>query len=112
MSHFEQTVPTERQDEESASSQTEPTEAIQDDNDDILWPNVDFEALSEINADVVGWLYIKGTGINYPIVQGLDNDFYLRHLFDGNYNRAGCIFLDAVNKSDFSEKIISSMDTI
>lgn len=101
---FEQTVPTERQDEESVSSQTEPTEAIQYDNDDILWPNVDFEALSEINADVVGWLYIEGTGINYPIVQGLDNDFYLRHLFDGNYNSAGCIFLDAVNKSDFSEK--------
>lgn len=61
------------------------------------WPQVDFAALSQINPDIVGWLYIEGTPINYPVVQGKNNDYYLNHQFDRSYNSAGCLFLDAVN---------------
>lgn len=61
------------------------------------WPQVDFAALSQINPDIVGWLYIEGTQINYPVVQGENNDYYLNHQFDRSYNSAGCLFLDAAN---------------
>lgn len=68
------------------------------------WPEVDFEALREINPDLVGWIYIEGTDINYPVVQGADNQYYLKHLFTGEWNSSGCIFLDARNSTDLSDR--------
>ncbi len=70
---------------------------------DIQWPEIDFEELSSVNEDFIGWLYCEDTIINYPVVQGEDNDYYLRHLFDGSYNKAGCLFLDSRNSSDLSD---------
>lgn len=68
------------------------------------WPQVDFEALRQINPDVIGWIYIENTNINYPIVQGVDNDHYLHYLFDGTKNRAGSIFLDFRCSADLSDR--------
>ena len=78
----------------------EPTEPAEPDPN---YPLVDFAALKEINPDVLGWIYIEGTTINYPIVQGADNDYYLSRLVDGTSNKAGSIFLDYRNTPDFSD---------
>ena len=71
--------------------------------DHIVLPTVDFEALEEINDNVIGWIILEGTPINYPVVQGEDNDFYLRHLFDGRWNPSGSIFLDYLNSPRFTD---------
>ncbi len=67
------------------------------------WPSVDFSALSNINSDVKAWIKIEGTKINYPVVQGSDNDFYLNHMVNKKQNAAGSIFWDYENKTDFSD---------
>ena len=71
--------------------------------DRTAWPVVDFAELEKINPDVVGWIYIPRTGINYPVVQGADNDYYLHRLFDGTYHNTGCIFMDADNAADLTD---------
>ena len=64
--------------------------------------NIDWEALRAINPDVVAWVRVEGTDINYPVVQGQDNDYYLHHSFDGSYSSSGCIFLDCDCRPDMS----------
>ena len=68
----------------------------------IQWPEVEFDALAQVNGDIVGWIYIPGTVINYPVVQGEDNEYYLKHLFDGKTNSSGCIYLDCGAEGDFT----------
>jgi len=51
--------------------------------------------LLEMNPDFIGWIYIDGTDIDYPIVQGADNDKYLNTTFTGERNPSGTIFMDA-----------------
>ena len=55
------------------------------------------ENLSSINSDYQFWINVEGTNIDYPVVQGSDNDFYLNHDFNKNYLPAGSIFLDYRN---------------
>ena len=64
---------------------------------------VDFDALLAINDDINGWIYCPDTLINYPIVQGGDNDYYLTHLIDDSWNANGAIFMDYRNAADFSD---------
>lgn len=64
---------------------------------------VDFDKLFEINPDIVGWIYCEDTVINYPIVQSDNNTYYLKHLFDGEHNKSGSLFMDCRCSSQFSD---------
>lgn len=64
----------------------------------------DISTLKEISGNAVAWICSEGTPIDYPVVQGADNTFYLTHLHDGTSNRVGAIFLDYRNAPDFSDQ--------
>lgn len=62
--------------------------------------NVDFKALKQKNSDTIAWLKVNGTDIEYPVVKTTNNDYYMTHSFDKNYNTAGWVFIDYKNKLD------------
>ena len=68
---------------------------------------VDFNELLAKNSDTVGWIQVKGTNINYPIVQTTNNDYYLTHAFDKTTNDAGWVFMDYRNDAvNFNQNTI------
>lgn len=76
----------------------------QDPSGDPECPTVQFDELLKTNGDVIAWIYGANTHINYPVVQGSDNDYYLRHLLDGTWNDNGSIFMDYANSAGFSDQ--------
>lgn len=60
---------------------------------------VDFNDLLTKNSDTVGWIEVKGTNINYPIVKTTDNSYYLSHAYDKSKNEAGWVFMDYRNNA-------------
>lgn len=80
------------------------TIAIRDVSDDSE-SRIDFDALRSVNEDVIGWLTLKDTVIDYPVVQGEDNDYYLHHLYTGEWNSLGTLFVDFRNKKLFTDQI-------
>lgn len=64
---------------------------------------IDFQKLKEVNSDTIGWLKVNGTNIEYVVVKGNDNDYYLNHNFEKEKNSAGWIFADYRNKFDYTD---------
>lgn len=84
------------------------SDAILIENEDAIKEEytIDFEKLKEINNQVIGWIKVKGTNIEYPIVQAKDNNYYLNRNLEKKYNSAGSIFADYKNKFDGTDKNI------
>lgn len=59
--------------------------------------------LSKDCPDLIGWLWVDNSNIDYPVVQGKDNQYYLHHGADGSEDEHGAIFLDKINSADFSD---------
>ena len=67
--------------------------------------SVDFDALRQINPDVVAWIrFDEPSIISYPVVKSADNKEYLTKTFTESDNKLGAIFMDMRNTSDFSDK--------
>ena len=65
-------------------------------------PRPDFQALSAMIPEIVGWVTVPDTAISYPVVQAKDNEKYLHTTFEGKKNSSGCIFMDKDSKADAS----------
>lgn len=67
---------------------------------------IDFDGLYTINKDIVAWIKVNGTNINYPVVKTTNNDFYLNHNFSKKSNSAGAIFMDYRNNLENDRNIV------
>lgn len=67
-------------------------------NEKLLILQGQLQILRNTNREIIGWIEMPGdTEINYPVVQGEDNDYYLHYAYNGAYNPAGSIYLDYRN---------------
>lgn len=64
---------------------------------------LDFPALRRDTPEAVAWLAVPGTQIDYPVVQGADNQYYVNHTVRHEASRCGAIFMDYRNTGDFSD---------
>ncbi len=65
---------------------------------------IDFKTLKEMNPDTIAYIEVNNTSINYLVVKGKDNDYYLKHNFEKKWNVAGWIFGDYRNTFDEKDK--------
>jgi len=79
-------------------------EHIEEEKQLIVEEEYEFEELEEIDDDIIGWITIADTAIDYPIVQAGDNSYYLSHTCSGEESIYGSIFMDYHNAADFSDK--------
>jgi len=63
----------------------------------------DFESGKKVNPDVIAWLTIPNTVIDYPVVQTANNDYYLERDIKKQRNKNGTLFLDYRVRGDFSD---------
>ena len=73
-------------------------ENIKTDKDNNI--KIDFAKLKELNPDTVAYIQVRNTSIDYVVVKGNDNEYYLNHNFEKKWNVAGWIFGDHNNKFD------------
>ena len=66
---------------------------------------IDWEELDLINKDIIGWIKISDTKIDYPIMGDKDL-YYLNHTYDKKYNKNGSIFTNTINPFQAKETII------
>ncbi len=83
--------------------ETEPEETLPPDPAAEELAALNLDALRVFNEDVIGWIQIPGTELDYPLLQGEDNDYYLRRTWKGTYSIMGCIFMDYRNDTDLSD---------
>ena len=62
-------------------------------------------AIQSQYPDCIGYITVSGTKISYPIMKGKNNDYYLRHLYNGDYSKAGSIFADYRLEDDYDRNM-------
>ncbi|MBR6689472.1 MAG: class B sortase [Clostridia bacterium] len=95
-----------KENEEISDKVSEAIIEINENKDEEIEYKVDFVKLKEINNQIVAYLKVNGTKIEYAVVQAKDNSYYLRKNLDKKYNVGGSIFMDYKNKLDGTDKNI------
>ena len=64
---------------------------------------VDFDKLKNANPDIYAWINIPEVNVDYPILQGDSNEYYLNHTINGKWSAYGSIYTEDYNNKDFSD---------
>ena len=87
----------------ASSSEYEAYRPVSSSQKDELASFSGFEKLQKLNSEVIGWINVYGTNIDYPLVQAKDNEKYLTRDSKGEFASTGAIFLDARNNPNFED---------
>lgn len=72
-----------------------------------VWPDIQMDVLREVNPDVVGWIHMDGSPLDYPVVkQHFDRSYYLSHNFSGEESPHGQIALDFYHGGNMSGRTV------
>ena len=64
---------------------------------------INFASLRKVNGDVIAWIYIPGTAVNYPVMKGDPGNYYLHRNWKRQKSFGGAIFMDSVNSYGFTD---------
>ena len=67
-------------------------------------PQIDFKSLQAINTEIIAWLWVENSPINYPVLKSSDNHKYLKLAYNGRKSILGSIFMDYRNNNNFTDK--------
>ena len=68
-----------------------------------LMAAINLDELWEQNTDVLGWISIPETVLSYPLLRGVDNDYYLKHSWRKDSSIVGAVFMDYRSNEDFTD---------
>ncbi len=85
---------------EASSPELQPV--VQEEN---FRDDIDFDELKETNEDVIAWIEVPGTVIDYPVMRGVDNAKYLTTTVEGEYDPYGAVFADMQNPDDLLDQV-------
>lgn len=83
----------ETEETDMAETDTDETDTAEEETESQPEMLPEYTALYEQNNDLAGWLSVEGTVINYPVMKGNDDEYYLNHDFEGNESKYGCLFV-------------------
>ena len=86
--------PMQNLDNRLTSGNTDATDGNTDTADRLNAVRESLKALKDKNPDTYGWIFVEGTDINYPVLRGTDNSYYLTHSHEKKYLAIGSIFAD------------------
>ena len=68
------------------------------------YTEIDFTGIRAVNEDVIGWIQILNSSVDYPLLDADDNKYYLNHAYDRQWSSYGSIFLEPRNNSDLCDR--------
>ncbi len=80
---------------------------VKEKSDDPYDIEIDFEGLKQINPDVIAWIKIPGTNVDYPILQSQEeaDDYYLNRTLEKQEGLPGSIYVEKYDSPDFSDAV-------